>query len=387
MPKKTPLRPTFDVSRRQDDTPSPVSEVVETRMVNAREVPIDQVVPDPRQPRQDWAHDAGERRLGELAASIREFGVLQPLLAREDGALADGRTRYSIIAGGRRRAAAEMVGLTTLPVVVRGEESARIRMLQLVENLQRQDLSPLDEARAYQELIDMEQVSAEALGVRLHISGQHVRNRLRLLADQVFADAVERRQMSASAARKIMGLPDEEVARFKGRVVAGERLQSNDVERARARMDAAGVVNPRRKGGGRPVRAEGVSPPPVASTAPPAPAPSDSDVDTRPAQPTQATRGAGADQTMFERDADRDAEQGIHRRAIDGADVLPAIDGTAPTDESDGRDAADLDAALEPFDVTALSLLLRYGIARQWSCQELLQAIQARRSGAEDDGR
>ncbi len=228
-------------------TPQAVAGATERRLPGALEVPIDQVVPDPSQPRKDWEHDGGAARLQELASSIAEFGILQPLLVREAGTLYHGQQRYVIIAGARRREAAARVGLTMIPVVVRGEESSRIRVLQLVENLQRQSLSPLDEARAYQELIDMEGLTAQALAERLHISGQHVRDRLRLLADQVLADAVERRQISATAAREMMKLPDEEVISFKQRVQAGERLQTNDVAVARARLEAEGIVNPRRK--------------------------------------------------------------------------------------------------------------------------------------------
>src|SRR6185437_3515206 len=195
----------------------------------------------------DWDHDDGRQRLQELADSIREFGLLQPLLVREEGTLPDGRQGYRIIAGARRRAAAERAGLTRRPVVVRGAEQARIRVLQLIENLQRQNLSWLDEARAYQELIDTETLTPPTLAARLHISAQHVRDRLRVLADQVLADAVERRQISATAARDIKQLPDEEVMAFRNRVLAGERLQTNDVAAARARLAAAGVINPKRK--------------------------------------------------------------------------------------------------------------------------------------------
>lgn len=230
-------------------TPEALRGATERRLAGAMEVPIDQVIPDPGQPRRDWVHDDGERRLAELADSIREFGVIQPLLVREEGTLPDGRQQYAIIAGGRRHAAALRAGLALVPVVIRGEESTRIRILQLVENLQRQNLSPLDEARAYQELIDLEGLNPPALADRLHVSAQHVRDRLRVLADQVLADAVERRQISNTAAREIMKLPDEEVQRFRDRVVAGERLQTNDVAAARARLAAEGVINPRRKGG------------------------------------------------------------------------------------------------------------------------------------------
>lgn len=228
-------------------TSQAVAGATERRLIGALEVPLEQVLPDPTQPRRDWAHDDGERRLAELAASVEEFGVIQPLLVREEGTLADGRQRYVIIAGGRRREAAERAGLASLPVLVRGEEALRVRVLQLVENLQRQGLSPLDEARAYQELIDLEGFSPPALAARLHLSAQHVRDRLRVLADQVLADAVERRQISATAAREITKLPDDEVLTFRGRVLAGERLQTNDVAAVRARLAASGIVNPRRK--------------------------------------------------------------------------------------------------------------------------------------------
>jgi ParB/RepB/Spo0J family partition protein len=216
------------------------------------EVPLAQVVPDPKQPRQDWEHDKGRRRLQELAASIKEFGVLQPLLVREEEPLSAESPCYIIISGARRRAAAELAELTTIPVVIRGAREADIRILQLIENLQRQNLSPIDEARAYQELMDYESLSPRGVAERLHVSDQHVRDRLRVLADQVLADAVERRQISATAAREIMKLPDDEVLEFRNRIKAGERLQTNDVAGARARLLSAGIVNPRRTpGGGR----------------------------------------------------------------------------------------------------------------------------------------
>lgn len=223
----------------------------ERRLGGAFEVPLDQVFPDPGQPRRDWAYDDGERRLEELADSIREFGVLQPLVVREAGALPDGRIRYVVIAGGRRRAAVERAGLASVPVVVRGDEGARVRVLQLLENLQRQALSPLDEARAYQELIDTEEISATALAARVHVSDQHVRGRLRLLADQIVSDAVERRQVPVSAAKIILQLPDEEMFGLKERIRGGETLHMADVMAVRERLRANGVVNPRFKGGGR----------------------------------------------------------------------------------------------------------------------------------------
>lgn len=237
--------------------PPAVAALGERRLPGAFEVAIEQVVPDPDQPRKDWSYDGGDERLRELADSIREFGIFQPLVVREDGALEDRRSRYVIIAGGRRRAAAELAGARLLPIIVRGEEGTRLRVMQLIENLQRQELSPLDEARAYQELLDAEGLTPPLLAARVHKSAQHVRTRLRILADQVIADAIERRQVPVSAARTIQQLPDEEVLAFKERLRQGETLHLADVVGVRDRLRASGVVNPRAKGGGRPREADG----------------------------------------------------------------------------------------------------------------------------------
>jgi len=214
----------------------------------AREVPIDQVEPDPDQPRRG----VGDARLDELAASFQVYGVLQPLLVREDGALPDTRPRYRIIAGGRRYAAALLAGLTRLPVVVRETEGATLRLTQLVENIQRQDLAPLEEARAFKELMDAEGVSAETVGARLYVSGQRVRDRLLLLTNQRVADAVQRDQIPVTVATEILRLPAEGQQQLGPRIDAGEALDRATVRAVRDTLKDAGVVNPRAKGGGRP---------------------------------------------------------------------------------------------------------------------------------------
>lgn len=229
----------------------PAAPAEDHALPGAREVPLDRVLPDPTQPRRDWSHDDGERRLEELAASIREFGILQPLLVREGRIREDGAQEFIVIAGGRRRAAAERAGLATVPVLIRGEEGTRVRVLQLLENLQRAELSPLDEARAFQELLDIEGYSPPELAARLKISDQKVRERLQLLANQVIADALERKQLNLTTARDLQRLPDDEIERFRGRLARGEHIPHTDVEVHRQRLRAAGVVNPRFKGGGR----------------------------------------------------------------------------------------------------------------------------------------
>jgi len=211
-------------------------------------VPIEQLIPDPDQPRTDH----GAESLAALADSLTAYGVLQPLLVREDGTLDDGRTRYMIVAGGRRYAAALLAGLARLPVVVRATEGATLRLTQLIENVQRQDLTPLEEARAFKELMDTEGLSAEALGARLHISGQKVRDRLLVLGHQPLADAVQRGQLGAAAAAEILRLPDDGQAQVMAIIDAGGTVDQPAVRAIRDDLKAAGVVNPRAKGGGRP---------------------------------------------------------------------------------------------------------------------------------------
>jgi ParB/RepB/Spo0J family partition protein len=311
-----------------------VGGAIERRLTGAMEVPIEQLVADPGQPRRDWDYDNGAQRLQELAASIAEFGVLQPLLVREDGTLPDGRQRYVIIAGARRRAAAELVGIGLLPVLVREESATRVRVLQLLENLQRQELSPLDEARAYQELLDLEGMTPQALAARLHLSGQQVRDRLRLLADQVLADAVERRQMSASAAREIMKLPDDEVLAFRRRVLAGERLQINDVFSARAYLAATGAINPRRKiaRGTAPVDSIQLVPPIVTTRTPQAAAEARTDqtlFDPSPAIDTKISLLSIGVAAQPSRPSDRDVVEDIAEESAGGDQ--PAATGSSAT--------------------------------------------------------
>lgn len=292
MPRKPqpPIMITMDRAQKRSAA-APLTTDGE-RLVGARDVPLDQVVPDPGQPRHDWIDEEAVADLLDLANSLKEFGVLQPLLVREDGVLDDGRTRYVIIAGGRRRAAAELAELATLPVVIRDEEGARVRSLQLVENIQRRALLPLDEARAYKEIIDADGISAEALGERLHISGQQIRNRLRLLDDQMLADAVERGQIKPSVARETENLPAPYREVIRTRIAEGDPVPLADVRLAQMQAVVAGASNPRSKGGGRAARnTQGTS----------RPASSDQTVFDRASSP--------ADQILF----DPDPVQGLYK--------------------------------------------------------------------------
>ncbi len=292
-------------------------------LVGALTLPIEQLIPDPDQPRRDHGGDS----LRALADSLTTYGVLQPLVVREQGTLDDGRTRYMVVAGGRRYAAALLAGLTRLPVVVKDTEGAALRMTQLVENLQRQDLAPLEEARAFKEIMDAEGLSAKALGQRLHLSGQHVRDRLLLLSDQPIADAVQRGQIGPTVARDVLHLADAAQAPLRRRISDGETLDNTDVKHARAAATAAGMTNPRAAGGGRAAR-------------------------------TQTEKGvthAEDKQTTF------------------ASSASPTPTNVAPVHAQAATN--DLDDVVEGLNITRLTVALQYGIDKQWTCQDLLQAI------------
>jgi ParB family chromosome partitioning protein len=136
------------------------------------QVPIDRVRRNPHQPRVDFDEEA----LAELTASIAAHGVLQPIIVRE---VADGG--YELIAGERRLRAARAAGLTEIPAVVRESSSNELLELALVENVQRSDLNPIEEATAYRELVDRFGLSHEAVARQVGKSRVAVSNALRLL--------------------------------------------------------------------------------------------------------------------------------------------------------------------------------------------------------------
>ncbi len=222
-------------------------------LLGAFEAPVGHVAHDPDQPRRDWESVQASAALRDLADSVRQYGVLQPILVRESPQRGSPEPHYIIISGARRREAAAMAGLPTVPVVVRDAEGAQIRVLQLTENLLRHDLLPLEEARAFKELMELKGHSAEELGRILHLNGQTIRNRLRILQDDVLANAVQSGQISATAAKIIAQMPPEQCEEFKQRIKSGEHLFTPGVIRARQQRLRAGLTHPRDK---RPLRSD-----------------------------------------------------------------------------------------------------------------------------------
>jgi ParB family transcriptional regulator, chromosome partitioning protein len=203
-----------------------------------QEVPIAQIEPNPFQPRANF----DEESLAGLTASIRELGVLQPILVRDLGS-----DRYAIIAGERRWRAAKRAGLQYIPVIVRDVSDAMTLQHALVENLHRDDLNPLEEAAAYQQLIEDFHMTQEAVAQRVGKSRSAVANLLRLFqlppqVQRLVADG----QVSAGHAKAILSTPDRAFQEALARRIVAEGLTVRDTEEA---------VRKRNGGGGAPAPA------------------------------------------------------------------------------------------------------------------------------------
>lgn len=197
------------------------------------EVPINQIDPNPYQPRNRF----DEESLAALTASIRELGVLQPILVRQ---VSD--DRYAIIAGERRWRAAKRAGLQFIPVIVRQVNDELTLQHALVENLHRDDLNPLEEAAAYQQLVEDFELTQEEVAHKVGKSRSAIANLLRLfqLPPQVQRLVAEGR-VSAGHAKALLGTPDRAFQESLARRVATDGLSVRDTEEAvRQRNGLAG---------------------------------------------------------------------------------------------------------------------------------------------------
>ena len=165
-----------------------------------KELPVEKVVPNPEQPRMTFH----EETLQELAASIREHGVLQPILVRPAG------DDFQIIAGERRWRASKLAGKETIPAIVERFDDATALEIALIENLQREDLSPLDEALIYKKMTDELGYSIRNLAGKLGKDKGYVENRLRLAtAPDDVREMVAARNDTLSAAYELMKIEDK----------------------------------------------------------------------------------------------------------------------------------------------------------------------------------
>lgn len=187
-----------------DDEREPEEQAAPTDDEGIRELPVDEIEPNPHQPRTRFE----QATLVELATSIREHGVIQPLIVAERP---DQPQRYWLVTGERRWRAARQAGLAVVPAVVREATSQQLLELALVENLQRDDLSPLEEAAAFSTLIDQFRLTQARVAYRVGKSRSAVANAVRLLGLPAEVQAaLNARMISAGHARALLSLDRDE---------------------------------------------------------------------------------------------------------------------------------------------------------------------------------
>jgi len=204
------------------DTSSAAADSDQPRL---EELPVGSIVPNPNQPRVHF----DEESLAELAASVREIGVLQPVLVRPAGE----QGTYELIAGERRWRAARRAGLAVIPAIVRTTDDLGSVERALVENLHRQDLTPLEEAAAYQQLIEDFSMTHENIATRVGKSRSSITNTLRLLSlpaaiQALLADG----RLSAGHAKALLGTPDRAFQEQLARRAATENWSVRMLEEA-----------------------------------------------------------------------------------------------------------------------------------------------------------
>jgi ParB family chromosome partitioning protein len=192
------------------------------------DLPISSIRPNPQQPREHFDEEA----LAALAESIREVGVLQPVLVR---AVEDG---YELIAGERRWRAARRVGLQTIPAIVRMADDAAMLQQAIVENVQREQLNPLEEAAAYQQLIEDFSFTHDEVATRVGKSRATITNTLRLLQlPPTIQRFLKEGTLRMGHARALLGTPDRAFQEQLARRVVAEDLSVREVEDAIRRRE------------------------------------------------------------------------------------------------------------------------------------------------------
>jgi ParB family chromosome partitioning protein len=186
------------------------------------DIAIDLIDPSPVQPRSHF----DDRSLKELAMSIRENGIVQPVLVRPNG------SRFELVAGERRWRAAQAAGLQRIPAVVREIANDKVLELALIENIQREDLNAIEEARAYKKLIETVGLTQESLAQRVGRDRSYITNHIRLLRlPEDLQQLVQEGKLSAGHARTLLGVEDVNVQRRVARKIMDKGLSVRETER------------------------------------------------------------------------------------------------------------------------------------------------------------
>ncbi|SDN96373.1 nucleoid occlusion protein [Alkalicoccus daliensis] len=196
---KQPFSKLFGLSEKKDVS---TDQVLLEGEEAVKQIPVSQLKPNPFQPRTVFDDD----RIEELAQTIHTHGMIQPIVVRErDG-------KYEIIAGERRWRAAQKANFMTVPVVIKDFDDTKTASVALIENLQREGLTSIEEANAYARLLELHGLTQESLAQRLGKGQSTVANKLRLLQlPDIVKDALLKREISERHARALLSVKDEEI--------------------------------------------------------------------------------------------------------------------------------------------------------------------------------
>lgn len=207
-----------------------IKEVVKEVIKEVDTIDINRIEPNRNQPRKSFDEDA----IHELAESIKQKGIIQPLVVQKSE-----KNLYTIIAGERRWRAAKIAGLKKIPVVVKNYSNQEIMEIALIENIQREDLNPIEEAKAYQRLIKDYRLKQDEVAEKVSKSRVAITNSLRLLKlDERVQDMVIEGKISSGHARTIITIEDKDKQYMIAQKIFDEKLSVRDVEKLMKALEA-----------------------------------------------------------------------------------------------------------------------------------------------------
>ena len=194
---------------------------IDVKEKGVTEIPLEKLVPNPQQPRKDFS----EEKLAEMANTIKAYGVIQPVLVHKE------KEQYILVAGERRYKAARMAGLKTIPAIVKEYNSKELIEIALVENLQREDLNPIEEANAYKRLLDEFNFSQEELARKIGRSRSSIANTLRLLTlEEEIKKYLSDGKLTPGQVRPLLSISNPEQRRYLAMKILDNKLTARQVE-------------------------------------------------------------------------------------------------------------------------------------------------------------
>lgn len=236
---KTPFSRIFGLGDKDEPVSPETTEEKEVNQEEVKQIDIHQIKPNRFQPRTIF----DDEKIDELARTIHTHGIIQPIVVRESG---DGS--YEIIAGERRWRAMKSLDWETVPAIVKNMSDTETASVALIENLQREELSPVEEAMAYQKLLDLHELTQEALAQRLGKGQSTVANKLRLLKLPEFVqDSIIQKKMTERHARALIPLKDAELQNKLAEEIIEHQLNVKQTEQRVQKMLESTETKPKPK--------------------------------------------------------------------------------------------------------------------------------------------